>query len=283
MAKTDNLTDFLTDLANTIRAKKPNLVGPINAQDFSNEIESISGGTQPTLFAPNVVESTNNVAWSTNTKNGGFNVTTVGRIDTTEVSSPLTITSEMNGKTLYITSSAENFNASDVVLTLNYVDVAAEGITINSYNNIPSNNYIKNFYLEDYFCPYNNGDILESKEIYASGNENSLTSIYAIKTLGDATKLARNNILTIRLASNYYNKYVKLQVIKNDALIGETTVKLTNAAPSWKINNVTYLAWIGEEGSMPLLAWQTIYGENRLGEVGTIWKFILTISETENA
>ena len=281
MAKTDNLTDYLSDLANTIRAKKQT-TGPINAQDFSSEIESISGGTQPTLFAPVVTESTNNIAWSTNSKNGGFAVSTVGRIDQTEVSSPLTITPELNNKTLYITSSAENFNQSDVVKTLKYVDVSAEGITVNSYNNIPSNNYIKNFYLENYFCPYNNGDILESKEVYASGNENSITSIYGVKVLGDATKISRNNVFTIRLASTYYNKYIKLQVIKNDQLIGETTAKLTTSAPVWKINNVTYLAWIGEEGSMPLLAWQTIYGENRLGEVGTIWKFVLTISEEES-
>ena len=281
MAKTDNLTDYLSDLANTIRAKKQT-TGPINAQDFSSEIESISGGTQPTLFAPVVTESTNNIAWSTNSKNGGFAVSTVGRIDQTEVSSPLTITPELNNKTLYITSSAENFNQSDVVKTLKYVDVSAEGITVNSYNNIPSNNYIKNFYLENYFCPYNNGDILESKEVYASGNENSITSIYGVKVLGDATKIPRNNVFTIRLASTYYNKYIKLQVIKNDQLIGETTAKLTTSAPVWNINNVTYLAWIGEEGSMPLLAWQTIYGENRLGEVGTIWKFVLTISEEES-
>ena len=120
MAKTDNLTDFMTDLANTIRAKKPNLTGPINAQNFSSEIESISGGTQPTLFAPTVTEGINSVAWSTNANNGGFNVTTVGRIDQTEVTSPLTITSAMDGKTLYITSSAENFNSSDVTKILSY-------------------------------------------------------------------------------------------------------------------------------------------------------------------
>lgn len=44
MAKTDNLTDFLTDLANTIRTKK-GTSGTINAQNFSSEIASISSGT----------------------------------------------------------------------------------------------------------------------------------------------------------------------------------------------------------------------------------------------
>lgn len=43
MAKNDNLTDYLTDLANAIREKK-GTSAPINAQDFASEIASIEGG-----------------------------------------------------------------------------------------------------------------------------------------------------------------------------------------------------------------------------------------------
>ena len=43
MSKTDNLTDFLTDLADTIRAKKSK-TEKINPQNFSNEIASIEAG-----------------------------------------------------------------------------------------------------------------------------------------------------------------------------------------------------------------------------------------------
>lgn len=43
MAKTDNLTDFLTDVADAIRAKK-GTTEPINPQDFSSEIASIESG-----------------------------------------------------------------------------------------------------------------------------------------------------------------------------------------------------------------------------------------------
>ena len=43
MAKNDNLTDFMVDLADGIRAKK-GTTEPINPQDFRKEIESISGG-----------------------------------------------------------------------------------------------------------------------------------------------------------------------------------------------------------------------------------------------
>lgn len=43
MSKSNNLTDFLTDIADTIRRKK-GTTAPINPQDFSSEIESINGG-----------------------------------------------------------------------------------------------------------------------------------------------------------------------------------------------------------------------------------------------
>lgn len=44
MGKSNNLDDFLTDLANTIREKK-GTNEPINAQDFSSEIASIQSST----------------------------------------------------------------------------------------------------------------------------------------------------------------------------------------------------------------------------------------------
>lgn len=43
MAKNDNLSDFMTDIADAIRAKK-GTSEPINAQDFSTEIASIQTG-----------------------------------------------------------------------------------------------------------------------------------------------------------------------------------------------------------------------------------------------
>ena len=53
MAKNDNLSDFLLDIANAIRDKKGSSE-PINAQDFSSEIASISsgGGGGETSSAP---------------------------------------------------------------------------------------------------------------------------------------------------------------------------------------------------------------------------------------
>lgn len=45
MAKTDNLTDFLTDVANAIREKK-GTTNPINPQDFASEILNIESGNE---------------------------------------------------------------------------------------------------------------------------------------------------------------------------------------------------------------------------------------------
>lgn len=54
MAKNDNLTDFLADVADAIRAKK-GTTGKINPQDFADEIASIQGGAYG--YTPNDIAS----------------------------------------------------------------------------------------------------------------------------------------------------------------------------------------------------------------------------------
>lgn len=53
MAKNDNLTDFLQDIADTIRAKR-GITGPIRAQNFAAEIAAIEGGGTPTPPTPDM-------------------------------------------------------------------------------------------------------------------------------------------------------------------------------------------------------------------------------------
>ena len=207
MAKTDNLTDFMTDLANTIRAKKQ-ITGTINAQDFSSEIESISGGTQPTLFEPTVIEGINNIAWSTNANNGGFAVTTVGRIDQNVVTSPLTITSDMNGKTLYITSDAEYFNQSQKIITLQYEDVITQSIlTLGSgCTRNPSSTVDTDFYMSL------SGAIYQSEEqygfIYLCNGQKIIGSNYA--AYYNQAKLAIGGSKTFSLAIRITDKAKKV-------------------------------------------------------------------------
>ena len=57
--KTDNLTDFLTDVADAIRTKK-GTSEPINPQDFSAEIASIEGGDSVEIIQPEFI----NVEWT---------------------------------------------------------------------------------------------------------------------------------------------------------------------------------------------------------------------------
>ena len=63
MAKTDNLNDFLTDVANSIRTKTQT-TGPINAQDFSDKILSIqTGGGSSESTLKNLLDATTSAAY----------------------------------------------------------------------------------------------------------------------------------------------------------------------------------------------------------------------------
>ena len=72
MAKTDNLSDFLTDVANSIRTKK-GTTGTINAQNFSSEIASIETGITPTgsidITSNGTVDVTNYASANVNVAN----------------------------------------------------------------------------------------------------------------------------------------------------------------------------------------------------------------------
>ena len=65
MAKTDNLKDFLTDLADAIR-EKTGESSPINPQDFSSKIKSISGGgsSKPTYTGHADVAGLKAIGWT---------------------------------------------------------------------------------------------------------------------------------------------------------------------------------------------------------------------------
>ena len=79
MSKANNLTDFLIDVANAIRSKKGTTT-PINPQDFSDEIASISA--TPKLQAKTASASaTSNVVVTPNTGYDGLSKVTVNKVN----------------------------------------------------------------------------------------------------------------------------------------------------------------------------------------------------------
>ena len=74
MAKNNNLQDFLTDVANSIRTKT-GTTDQINAQDFSSKIESIEAGITPTgtidITTNGIVDVTNYEKANVNVPSGG--------------------------------------------------------------------------------------------------------------------------------------------------------------------------------------------------------------------
>ena len=288
MAKTDNLTDFMTDLANAIRAKKPNLTGPINAQDFSTEIESISGGTQPTLFEPIVTESLNSITWSTNANNGAFNVTTVGRIDQTEVSSPLTITSAMDGKTLYITSSAEYFNQSQKIVTLKYIDTSIVNfkVTSNIGGNLSATNQIIQFWGkrsagETQWCPFYNGaNVKQDITTTADGTSNVLSSPYSINVPLEQISSGYQEVtrmFLVILDSVFANKQCEFKIFKNGTLV--ETLNNTLTTGNWNLTSIPNgKIVVGVYGNIQITFTPPTPYAATIGPQNTKWGFEITIN-----
>ena len=74
----------------------------------------------PEIFPPIIVEMFDQVQWKNNEKNGNFAVTITATVDGEEVTSPLMITEEMNGKNLIIKAECENFKGTEHRIPLVY-------------------------------------------------------------------------------------------------------------------------------------------------------------------
>lgn len=116
-------TESLDAVANAINAKA-GTSGKLQFPDgFVEAVEGISaggGGEQPEIFAPTIVEMFDQVQWKNNEKNGNFAVTITATVDGEEVTSPLMITEEMNGKNLIIRAECENFKSTEQIIPLVY-------------------------------------------------------------------------------------------------------------------------------------------------------------------
>ena len=104
--------------------------------------EGGGGGNQPTLFAPNLYGGINTMSWDNSSSNGMFPVSLAANVEGTPVTSPLTITEQMHGKTLTVTASSPNFVSSSSTTTLNYVSLSKTMILPSNYTPDAENPYI---------------------------------------------------------------------------------------------------------------------------------------------
>ena len=131
MSKQDNLKDFLTDLADTIRTKKryPD-TQKINPQDFSGEVLGIVDG-RPTLFPPVITGGYNQISWVTDPRNGSFDVVTSATLDGVDITGDtLYIEAEDADKHLIVTSRCNNFESTSVDILIYHMSAQSSLISI---------------------------------------------------------------------------------------------------------------------------------------------------------
>lgn len=139
MAKTDNLQDFLTDVANAIRTKT-GTTQPINAQNFSTEILNISTGGGNTL--KNLLDATHNCYYLFNSYKGTSIDDLIQPNDTENVTNMgsmfsycdnLTTIPQLN--TSKVTSIDAIFYNCSKLTTIPALDVSKVKYATNSFNN----------------------------------------------------------------------------------------------------------------------------------------------------
>ena len=241
MAKTDNLSDFLTDVANSIRTKT-GTTEQINAQDFSNRILSIQkgGGAQPTLFPPITSEGINAISWRNDNKNGEFPVTVTAMIDNTTYTSPLYITEALNNKTLSITASSTNFNDAITTKTLNYISAPdySGGIVLNGLNADDANvNMVFNLYSDFSIINITTGDQISTK-ITLEQTDGAIRSDYAVRKNYTATSTWAETAVNISnlYSSKYASKSLNAKVYKNGMFLSENTISLSSISADGQYN-----------------------------------------------
>lgn len=244
MAKTDNLSDFLTDVANSIRTKT-GTTEQINAQDFSNKILSIQTGggvAQPTLFAPITSEGINVISWRNDNQNGGFPVTVTAKIDDTTYTSPLYITEALNNKTLSITASSTNFNDAITTKTLNYISAPDYngGIALSGLNTDDANvNMVFEGAPAFSIINVTTSEQISTK-ITLEQTDGAIRSDYAVRK--DRTSSSTWSEYAVKISnlysSEYASKSLNVKVYKNGMFLSENTISLSSISADGNYNQI---------------------------------------------
>lgn len=288
MAKTDNLSDFLTDVANSIRTKT-GTTEQINAQDFSNKILSIA---QPTLFAPTITEGINVISWENNEQNGGFPVTVTAKIDDTTYTSPLYITEALNNKTLSITASSTDFNNAITTKALNYISapnysggIVVSGLNVDdtysclrvvsTYGSPDLSNYISiiNATTSEIVSPE-----IATKEIKQTNG--MINSNYIIRKDGIPPSVG-DVVVSVHLNVDYYRtKNLNIKIYKNGIFMTEKTIALSSLQDNYTRYIIPDLVIDAGFGGNPLAYYLGLYETDPAEiEINDSVSFQLTLSD----
>lgn len=113
---------------------------------------------RPTLFAPIVTRLGNSISWKNNSQNGDFSVTITAKLDGAAVTSPLTATDSMVGKTLTVTASAENFESASVDFSIDTIDFVIDAGAYTFNNTLVGSDDVSAdiaFTVSGYYLPHN--------------------------------------------------------------------------------------------------------------------------------
>lgn len=238
-------------------------------------VEASGGGEQPKLFAPIVTAGLNQISWKNDTRNGGFSVSITATIDGEIVTSPLTITEDMNGKTLTVTASAENFESNTEKIEILYTSTEVTGFEVYSYLPLTENDTLTQYYRNGAWCPYNNGNVTNNITTTGDGT-NQINSNFITKVIGNLSA-STGNLWGLKLDYvKYSNKYFTVQAIKDGEIILERKFPIEASGfigeGGLAFSVVLSGSWIINCSSSP--------SASDIGPVGTEYSFKITISET---
>ena len=196
MARTDTLSNFLTDVAEAIRNKK-GTTNTIPARNFDSEIVSIEGGGGSSKYAPRWINFYN--------YKGSDLIPELSQLDTSNLTNMSYMFYGCSGlKTLDLSS----FNTSNVT-SMNYVFHNCSGLTILDLSNFNTSNVTSMSYMF-YTCVN-----LKTLDLSSFNTSNVTNTTYMFYNCSGLTSLDLSNFNTSNVTSmdNMFNSCLKLETV----------------------------------------------------------------------
>ena len=114
--------------------EKPDTLSPENIVKGINIGGVVGSYAGPPLFPPIISGGTNLISWSNNPNNGAFGSLSA-TLDGVTVTSPLTVTQDMDGATLTVTVSETEFQSSSATITVVYISPDAHVVAVGTVPN----------------------------------------------------------------------------------------------------------------------------------------------------